>query len=206
LRASALALVASYPKLSVRAYAADYFAILGSEELRFDNRVLAMFMGSNIGNYQPREAARLLASLAVSLRPGDGLLIGADLKKDKEILELAYNDPAGVTAAFDKNVLARINRELGGHFDLNDFEHVARYDERRGVVESFLEARREHAVSIDRPRMTVRFAFGERIHTESSYKFSVEDIARIGGDAGFRLTRSWFDAANRFSVNLLVRR
>ncbi|MDQ2871856.1 MAG: L-histidine N(alpha)-methyltransferase [Candidatus Eremiobacteraeota bacterium] len=205
LRASALALVDAYPALRVTAYAADYFTILGSDQLRFQNRVLAMFIGSNIGNYQPHEAANLLQSLAVSLRAGDGLLIGADLKKDRQTLELAYNDPTGVTAAFDKNVLARINRELGGRFDPRDFEHLAVYDEDRGVINSFLIARRAHEVRIDALNLSVEFARGERIHTESSYKFSVEDIARIGAAAGFHLQRSWFDSAQRFSVNLLVR-
>ncbi|MGZ3498488.1 MAG: L-histidine N(alpha)-methyltransferase [Vulcanimicrobiaceae bacterium] len=206
LRSSATSLVDAYPKLSITAYAADYFTILRSDMLRFENRVLAMFMGSNIGNYQPRDAAELLASLATSLRRGDALLIGADLKKDREVLELAYNDPTGVTAAFDKNILARINRELGGNFDLSEFEHLAVYDEEHGVVNSYLEAQRALDARIDRLNMTVRFADGERIHTESSYKFSVQDIAEIGADAGFELARSWFDRAKRFSVNLLVRR
>ncbi|HEY8298297.1 MAG TPA: L-histidine N(alpha)-methyltransferase [Candidatus Baltobacteraceae bacterium] len=204
-RTSAIALVDAYPKLSVTAYAADYFAILGSDQLRFDHRALAMFMGSNIGNYQPHEAAHLLASLASSLRRGDGLLIGADLKKDRATLELAYNDRAGVTAAFDKNVLGRINRELGGSFDLRDFEHIAVYDEDRGVVDSFLQAQRPHDVAIERLDTIVHFAKGERIHTESSYKFSVEDIARIGAAAGFTLHRTWFDRKKQFSVNLLIR-
>lgn len=205
LRASALALVQDYPALSITAYAADYFAILGSDDLCFQQRVLAMFMGSNIGNYEPREAAALLALLGRSLRADDGLLIGADLKKDAATLELAYNDPAGVTAAFDKNVLARINRELGGTFDLDDFEHVAVYDARRGAVDSFLEAQRAHEVEIRGLGLRVPFRDGERIHTESSYKFSVEDVASIGRAAGFELARTWYDANALFSVNLLVR-
>lgn len=205
LRRSARDLVDSYPTVSVTGYAADYFAVLGGPQLRFKQRVLAMFMGSNIGNYDPSSASALLARVNASLRSGDGLLVGADLKKDRETLELAYDDPAGVTASFDKNVLARINRELGGTFDLRAFEHRAIYDPQRGVVESFLQCENAQRVEIAALNLTVDFAPGERIHTESSYKFSVEDIARIGDAAGFVLKRTWYDAARRFSVNLLTK-
>lgn len=205
LRTSSMALVAAYPGLSITGYAADYFAILGTPQLAFRQRVLALFMGSNIGNYQPDEAARLLRTLAKSLRPGDGLAIGADLKKDRTTLELAYNDPTGVTAAFNKNLLARINRDLSANFDLSGFRHIARYDAGHGRVDSFLESEREQTVRIDRINTEIQFGQGERIHTESSYKFSIADIAAIGADAGFDLTRTWMDAGGRFSVNLLTR-
>lgn len=204
-RASATALVAAFPQLRVRAYASDYFAILGTPDLRFEHRVLAMFMGSNIGNYEPAQAAALLGRVAASLRPGDGLLIGADLKKDARTLELAYDDPTGVTAAFNKNILARVNRELGGNFDLAAFKHVAVYERTAGRVASYLEATRSMDVPIDALGEVVRFSAGERIHTESSYKFSREDIERIGSDAGFRLVRTWMDSAQRFGVNLLLK-
>ncbi|MDQ2662870.1 MAG: L-histidine N(alpha)-methyltransferase [Candidatus Eremiobacteraeota bacterium] len=205
LRRSALALVDAYPTVTVTGYAADYFAVLGAPELKFKERVLAMFMGSNIGNYEPARAAALLERVGASLRAGDALLIGADLKKDPKTLELAYNDPAGVTASFNKNVLGRINRELGGTFDLVAFDHIAAYDASRGVVESFLESRSAQCVQIAALGSSIDFAAGERIHTESSYKFSVEDIARIGAHAGFGLQRSWFDSERRFSVNLLTK-
>jgi len=131
LRASASSLVDAYPSLRVSAYAADYFTLLRNGALRRENRMLAMLMGSNIGNYEPHIARQLLSLLAGALQRNDGLLLGVDLKKDPKILELAYDDPAGVTAAFNLNLLGRINRELGGDFDVRAFKHVAHYDEVR---------------------------------------------------------------------------
>jgi len=135
LTASSSALVGEYPGLTVRAFASDYFEVLASARLSTSKRVLALFLGSNIGNYEPIAAAQLLGAMSAAFKSGDGLLLGTDLKKDAAALELAYNDPTGVTAAFDKNILARINRELGGHFDLDAFEHVARYDSARGAID-----------------------------------------------------------------------
>jgi L-histidine Nalpha-methyltransferase len=205
LHQSSLALVEAYPGLRVRAYAGDYFDVLESHAVRFDRKTLAMLMGSNIGNYEPQEALELLRLLAGALRPGDGLLLGADLKKDRATLELAYDDPAGVTAAFDRNVLARINRELGADFDVRNFKHVARYDEARGSVDSFLEASGPAVVCVGALGLRVEVAAGERIHTESSYKFSDDDVARIGRQAGFRWGYRWHDRTNRFSLHLFVR-
>jgi L-histidine N-alpha-methyltransferase len=205
LRAATLALIAAYPTLHVRAYAADYFSILGSQELQFKQRVLAMFMGSNIGNYRPEEATELLTRIARSLRPGDGLLVGVDLKKARATLELAYDDPTGVTAAFAKNLLGRINRELGGEFDPRDFDHIAEYVESESCLNSYLQARRSLEVYIRSLDLRVPFAAGERIHTEWSYKYAVDDVARLGASAGFELARTWLDRAGRFSVNLLRR-
>jgi L-histidine N-alpha-methyltransferase len=205
LRASSLALVESYPTLRVRAYAGDYFDVLGSHAVRLERRMLALLLGSNIGNYEPLEAAELLRLIGGALRPGDGLLLGADLKKDRATLELAYDDPTGVTAAFDRNVLARINRELGGDFDLRNFDHVPLYDEVRGSVDSFLRARESATVSIESLNLQVSVRSGERIHTESSYKFTDEEIVRLGSAAGFRPESAWHDRGNRFSLHLLVR-
>ena len=128
--------------------------------LQTRERVLALFLGSNIGNFEPQPARELFALLGETLQPGDGLLIGYDLKKERSILELAYDDPTGVTAAFNKNLLARINRELGGDFDLREFSFFARYDERDGVVRSHLRADRAVTVHIpgagDRRRVRSR--------------------------------------------------
>jgi len=203
--ASSQNLVDSYAALSIRAYAGDYFDVLGSGELQLGRKALAMFMGSNIGNYEPAEARRILKLLARVLRPGDGLLLGTDLKKDRATLELAYDDPAGVTAAFDRNVLSRINRELGGDIEVRDFDHVVRYDEARGSVDSFLEARRDMRVTLAEIGVYVAFESGERVHVESSYKFSDEDIAKLARHAGFRVAQAWTDGAEAFSVSLLVR-
>lgn len=202
---SSLALVESYPSLRVRAYAGDYFDVLESHPLRSDRKMLAMFMGSNIGNYEPGVARSLLSLLGSALRVGDGLLIGTDLKKDRATLELAYDDPVGVTAAFNRNLLARINRELDGGFDLADFRHVARYDERRGSVDSFLEARRATVAEVRGANLSVAFAAGERIHTESSYKFTDDEVVALAKTVGFGLKSVWHDRQKRFSVHLLVR-
>jgi len=205
LRASASALVAAYPKLSVTAYAGDYFAILGRSALRRTHRVLAMFMGSNIGNYAPGQARRLLGGIASSLKPRDGLLLGVDLKKDPRVLQAAYDDAIGVTAAFNKNLLARINRELGGTFDLAGFAHIARYEPEQSRVASYLESLQAQSVCIETLDLTVAFARNERMHTESSYKFSVDDIMRLAEATGFTLSRSWSDKDQRFGVYLLLR-
>lgn len=205
LRASSSALVEHYAGLSVRAYAGDYFAVLGSEALELEQRVLAMLMGSNLGNYEPRAARDLVALIGRALRPGDGLLLGVDRKKDAATLELAYDDPTGVTAAFDKNVLGRINRELGGTFDLPSFTHIASYDAQRGCIESFLESGVAQRVRIEALDLEVAFERGERIHTESSYKFDDAAIDALAADAGFARKKSWTDRGSRFSVYLLVR-
>ena len=201
---SATSLVAEYEGLDAVAYASDYFEVLESARLRTSKRVLALFLGSNIGNYEPVAGERLLRAMSSAFKPGDALLLGTDLKKDAAIMERAYNDPTGVTAAFDKNVLARINRELGGNFDLDAFEHVARYDGVRGVVESYLVAQRGMTVPIDALGLDVHFSTAESIHTESSYKFDRDDIARLAANSGFRVERMWTDDAQRFAVSLLV--
>ena len=206
LRSSSSILVDSYPQLSVRAYAGDYFTVLASKAVRFDRRALAMLMGSNIGNYTPEAAGALVALVGAVLRPGDGLLIGVDRKKDSGTLELAYDDPAGVTAAFDRNILGRINRELGGTFELRNFDHVARYNDRRGCVESFLQSRFAQRVRIEALDMEVRLSAGERIHTESSYKFDAQDIGRLAHETGFSLSKTWHDRDRRFDLHLLVRK
>jgi L-histidine N-alpha-methyltransferase len=204
LLASSAALVAEYENLDVTAYASDYFDVLASAQLSTDGRVLGLFLGSNIGNYDPVAARTLLRAIAAAFKPGDALLLGTDLKKDAAVLERAYNDPTGVTAAFNKNLLARINRELGGHFDLDAFEHVARYDATRGAVDSFLTAQRGMTVPIDALGMDVRLTAAETIHTESSYKFNEHDIAVLAANSGFRVARRWTDDAVRFAVSLLI--
>ncbi len=204
LHGSANALLGEFDRLRVTAYASDYVEVLRSARLRTSQRVLALFLGSNIGNYQPCEAVALLGAMSASFKPGDALLLGVDLKKDAAILERAYNDPTGVTAAFDKNVLARINRELGGEFDLDGFSFAARYDASRGSVDSFLIAQRGMIVPIAGLGMSARFVTAETIHTESSFKFDEADLSRLAAQSGFRLTRLWTDDERKFAVALLV--
>ncbi len=201
---SASTLAAEYPGLNVTAYASDYVEVLRSARLRTSQRVLALFLGSNIGNYDPLASQRLLRAMSESFKPGDALLLGTDLKKDPAVLERAYNDPTGVTAAFNKNVLARINRELGGAFDLDAFEHSARYDAPRGSVDSFLVAQRGMTVPIERLGIAVGLTAAETIHTESSHKFDAADIAMLAAASGFRVERAWTDPDARFAVTLLV--
>jgi L-histidine Nalpha-methyltransferase len=206
LLSASASLVDAYPGLSVRAYAGDYFDVLHSKALWFERRVLAMFMGSNVGNYEPDEARDILSLIGDALRPGDGLLLGTDLKKDPKTLERAYDDPIGVTAAFNRNVLARINREFDGDFDVHDFDHRAHYDSTRGSIDSFLESRHGARVELRRLGLHLHFSPGERIHTETAYKFTEEDVGKLAATAGFDVGATWYDRPRRFSVNLLVRR
>lgn len=204
LNASAQTLIDMYPNLSVEAFAGDYFDLLERQELRSAKRTMALFLGSNIGNFEPDEATSLLQALRRTLKSGDALLLGTDLKKPIDRLELAYDDPAGVTAAFNKNVLGRINRELGGNFDLRAFEHDAHYDPVRGAVDMFLIATTAQNVRIRDLDMQVGFAEFESIHTESSYKYDPESISRIAESAGYRLERCWFDSGFDYAVSLLA--
>jgi L-histidine N-alpha-methyltransferase len=205
LTASARSLVTAYSALRVRGFIADYFDVLASPMLDFEHRALAMLMGSNLGNYTPDQATALLSSLYGALRTGDGLLIGVDGESDGTTLERAYDDPTGVTAAFDRNLLARVNRELGGTFDVASFAHVASYDAQRRCVDSFLVSTRAQTVRIETLGLTVAFAAGERIHTESSYKFDRDQIAALGAAAGFTIKQTWTDATNRFGVHLFTK-
>ncbi len=201
---SSLALVGSYDALRVLAYASDYFPLLREKRLVTHGRVLALFLGSNIGNFEPDEARELLRLLAAARHPGDGLLIGYDLKKDPSILELAYDDPTGVTAAFNKNLLARMNRELGGDFDLGAFHFAARWNEGCGAVQSFLVSERAQRVRIPASDLTIDFAAGDEIHTESSYKFTHEQIVALAVQCGYAEKKTYTDAAGRYALTLLT--
>ncbi len=203
LDSSSRILLQSYPQLRIEAYAADYFAGLSELNKKPRGRTLALFLGSNISNFDPEEALKFLRALRQVLRAGDALLLGADLKKDKRVLEAAYNDALGVTAAFNLNVLARINRELGGNFDLRSFQHHAFYNEEAGRVEIYIESIREQTVSISQLDMQVTFAEGEQIHTENSYKYDLANIEQLATQTGFIRARTWLDSQERFSSNLL---
>jgi dimethylhistidine N-methyltransferase len=205
LSASVGALLADYARLSVSAYASDYFDVLAARRIDPQRRALVLFLGSNIGNYAPVEARRLLHAIASAFKPGDALLLGADVKKAARVHEAAYDDPTGVTAAFNKNLLARINRELGGDFDLRAFDFKASYDAGRGSVESYLIAKSAQRVRIALLERDYAFAAGEPIHMESSYKFSIEDLIVLANETGFRFAQDWTDAGGRFLVCLLVR-
>jgi dimethylhistidine N-methyltransferase len=206
LEQSALVLLQSYPQLRVTAYAGDYAAAIPRLRDGLDDttRALVLFLGSNIGNFDPGGARDLLAALRRSLRPGDRVLVGADLRKERATLEAAYDDALGVTAAFNLNILARINRELGADFDPHHFRHVARYDEHEGRVEMHLESTRAQTVNLRALDLAVDFAEGERVHTENSYKSDLADLLRLAEETGYASTNTWLDDEERFSSNLFV--
>lgn len=204
LESSSLILLQSCPRLRIEAYAAEYFTALAELSKKKRGPTLALFLGSNISNFGRDEAPAFLQALRGVLQKGDALLLGADLKKDRAILEPAYDDALGVTEAFNLNLLARVNRELGGDFDLRTFKHSAFYNEEVGRVEIHLESSLEQLVTISKLEMKVLFAAGERIHTENSYKYDLLGISQLASATGFDCAHVWFDSQKRFSSNLLL--
>ncbi|MEP6919536.1 MAG: L-histidine N(alpha)-methyltransferase [bacterium] len=204
LESSSRILLQSYPALRIEAYAAEYFDGLAELSKKQRGRTLALFLGSNISNFGRDEAPAFLRALRGVLNSGDGLLLGADLKKQREILEPAYDDALGLTAAFNLNLLARVNRELEGNFDLRAFKHHAFYNEDIGRVEIYIESVRPQTVTIGKLDLEVKFETGEQIHTENSYKYDLSGIARLATETGFTCTRTWLDSQQLFSSNLLL--
>jgi dimethylhistidine N-methyltransferase len=203
------ALVQEYPQLQITALAADYFAALewmtseGIPGGKGHSNVI-LFLGSNIGNFDATESRAFLGEIRKVLGPGDALLLGADLKKAGDILVPAYDDELGVTAAFNRNLLVRINQELEADFDLSRFDHMALYDEAQCRVEMHLVSREPQQVRVGALNLSVRFDWRESIHTESSYKFDVDTLDQLGRDAGFSLRNTWYDRARQFSFNLFL--
>lgn len=201
------ALSAEYPNIAFDGVVADYFEGLKRIAATGNGRRrLTLFLGSNIGNFEPDEAERVLREVRGRLNVQDALLLGADLRKDRRVLEAAYDDALGVTAAFNKNVLGRINRELGGHFDLRTFRHTARYNDKIGRMEMHVVSLVDQTVRIDALDLDVRFRADEGIFTESSYKYAPQQIEALATATGFEVARSWTDDECRFSSNLLVAR
>lgn len=204
LRETAAAITREFPEIEVVAVCADYLrplALPALESLGASRRAV-YFPGSTIGNLDPAEAVAYLRNARRLAGAGGGLLIGVDLKKDPARLHAAYNDRRGVTARFNLNLLERINRELGADFDLDAFRHRAFYDEPRGRIEMHLQSLREQRVRI--AGRVVRFREGETIHTENSYKYSIDGFHALAGRAGLAAARCWVDADNLFSVHHLV--
>jgi dimethylhistidine N-methyltransferase len=165
--------------------------------------MLVLFLGSNIGNFDPPAAADFLRQIRAPLRPGDALLLGVDLVKPEADLLMAYDDPLGVTAAFNKNLLVRLNAELGASFDLDAFQHRAAWNPQLSRVEMHLVSRVAHVVEIPAAGLTVHFDEGEWIWTESSYKYTPETIDRLAASSGFRVSAQWIEPAARFALSLL---
>jgi L-histidine Nalpha-methyltransferase len=189
-----------YPRLSVLPIAAEYAAGMARAAQERAGPLLVAFLGSNLGNFDLAEAAAFLGRIRAMLREGDHTLIGLDLRKDRALLEAAYDDAAGVTARFNLNLLRRINRELGGDFDLAGFRHRAFFNEEEGRVEMHLVSLREQQVTV--AGRAFRFAAGETIHTENSYKYTAGQVRELGRAAGLELRCAWTDAERHFSLNL----
>ncbi len=190
------------PGVRVDTIVADYTD--GMEEIDAIGfaRRLVLYIGSSIGNFAPGEALELLRRVRAQLSPGDGLLLGVDMVKDRRLLLAAYNDAAGVTAEFNKNVLTRINRELSANFDLHAFSHKAIWNPSQSRVEMHLESLAAQRVSISGLGIGVGFARGETIHTENSYKFTPERVAALLAQAGFAVRERWTDDRGWFGVYL----
>ncbi|MFE7244368.1 L-histidine N(alpha)-methyltransferase [Streptomyces sp. NPDC057580] len=200
LRGAAETLLAERPDLSIHALIADFTDGLTLPDTPGPR--LVAFLGGTIGNLLPDERAVFLKSVRSLLSPGDALLLGTDLVKDEETLVAAYDDAAGVTAAFNKNVLTVVDRELGADFDLADFDHVALWDPKREWIEMRLRARRALTVKIPELDLVVPFTAGEELRTEISAKFRKEGIRGELASAELTLTQWWTDSADRFAVSL----
>ena len=184
-------LAPDFPAIEMAGVVADFNQGLDLGDVLTDAPVTFFYPGSSIGNFSPPEAVRLLASIRSHCvaRPGSSLLIGVDGKKDMATLVAAYDDALGVTAAFNRNVLRHLNARFGFDFALEGFSHFARYDEARGRIEMHLESRRDQSVMLD--GVARRFAAGERIHTENSYKYAPAEFEALLAEAGFRDLRRW---------------
>lgn len=199
LRDSAQQLAEEYPDLAIHPICADFtqdFSI--SEPSSSDRNTVVYFPGSTVGNFEPSDAVGLLKNVAELSGPTGGLLIGIDLQKDVRVIEAAYNDSSGVTAAFNLNVLQRMNRELDADFDVDEFVHRADYNPAAGRIEMYLESRTDQSVRV--AGESIEFAAGERICTEYSHKYTVDGFCQLAEQAGFALQQFWTDAKSYFAV------
>ena len=193
-----------FPNLEVLPVCADYLQpVVLPRPSRKPSRNIVYFPGSTIGNFEPDEAMQFLQRIANVCHGGGGLLIGVDLKKDRQVLEAAYNDNAGVTAQFNLNLLRRINRELGADFDLDRWRHRAIYDAESGRIEMHLISETDQFVHLNQHKF--RFSRGEKIITEFSYKYAPDEFASLAAKAGFHFVRMWTDAAGLFGVFYFTR-
>ena len=204
LEESSVSLINEFNALEILAVAGEYMDGLEYLKQSSDQGRLILWLGSNIGNFERQDATTFFHRVHDAMQPQDRFLVGIDLRKDRGTLERAYNDSQGVTARFNKNILKRINAQLGGHFDLDRFRHLARYNEDLGRVEMHLVADTAHTVGIAPLELLIVFAAGETIHTESSYKYSQQEIEELTARSAFHLEQQWFDAEHRFSLNLFA--
>lgn len=200
--AASAALALDHPSLKITPVVGDFTHSLALPALA-GRRTLGFFPGSTIGNFTPADAQRFLTEAGRTLGTGALLVLGVDLKKDKARLEAAYDDAAGVTAAFNLNLLARINRELSGTFDLSRFAHRAFFNAQESRIEMHIESLADQAAKVG--ERTFRFARGETIHTENSYKYAPREVADLAQAAGWRMEEAWTDDEKLFGVFLLSR-
>ena len=184
------------PGLKVQALNGEYFDMVDEANRRSSNHKAVLFLGGNLGNMPPEDGLEFCKKLASSLQKGDLVLIGFDLKKHPKVIHAAYDDAGGLTKAFNLNLLTRINRELGGNFDLNQFEHYASYDPSSGACKSFLISLKAQEVTIS--GQVIRFEQDEYIDMEISQKYSIEEIDRMAAAAGFVPVERFFDSKNWF--------
>lgn len=202
LEASAASLSREFPGIDILPVWGDFTRALEMPAPeRTARRGVVYFPGSTIGNFEPDDAVALLENFATMAGPGGGALVGVDLAKSAAMVEPAYNDNAGVTAAFNLNMLSHLNRRFGTDFRVGNFEHLAFYDEKRMRVEMHLKSLCEQTVHADGE--TVHFDVGETIHTESSYKYDDARFAELAEAGGFRVEKIWTDPDNLFSVRYL---
>jgi L-histidine N-alpha-methyltransferase len=195
-------LAARYPRVAVRPLCADYTRCVQLPALPSGARRVAFFPGSTIGNFHPAEAAAFLRRVRRTIGPDGALILGVDRRKDPRALHAAYNDRAGVTAAFNLNLLRRLNRELGADFDLARFRHRAFFDRRASRIEMHLESLETQTVCVGGE--SIAFERGETIWTESSYKYTRSRLDCLAAASGFSVTRLWTDARERFWVAFLT--
>jgi len=189
------------PQISVRPVVADFSQGFGFLR-EIPGRKIILYLGSSIGNFDPPEAVSMLEQIHAQLSSEDALLLGTDLVKREDILVAAYNDSKGITERFNKNILDRLNRELGADFNLEWFRHVAEWNPLASRMEIFLESLRPQNVHVSLLNLRVRFGEGERIHTENSYKYTLTMVNQLLEPAGFTLDRTWFDNCKWFGLHL----
>lgn len=197
-------LLRDYPELHITGLICDYHQAMAELKSHPEDHKLFLFLGSSLGNFTPESAAALLSDIATAMGPQDKLLLGLDLIKDEGVLNRAYNDAAGVTAAFNLNLLTRINRELGGDFDLAGFRHKAFFNAAQRRVEMHLESLVSQTVQIAALDTEFAFTAGETIHTENSYKFDRATLDELLAGTGLRLVQQWRDGDDWFSLNLVA--
>lgn len=203
LRASALQLLTEYERLDITAIAGEYRDAM--RVLPDTNRArLFLFLGSNIGNFEEAEAVDFLQRIRSRMRPNDRILLGIDLLKNRDLLHAAYNDSQGITAAFNLNILSRINRQLGANFDLTAFRHDAPFVEDASRIEMRLISVRPQVVTIDALEKQFAFEAGEYIHTENSHKYTPDGFARLSRQAHLKVQSVWTDDREWFAVLLLT--